>query len=130
MLAIAEVKWGVYKAVDELFGHIANGRHRETIACFTEDPDVALLGSEAGEAAVGPIALRKFFADLYARPYRIIFTLSERTVSAAGNVAWFTGTGDYRLDPGGEASPYRLTGVLERRRERWLWQLWSGSEPR
>lgn len=130
MLANAEVKWAVYKAVDALLDHIANGRHAESLACFTGDPDIALIGSDVGEVVVGPAALRAFFADLYARPYRIVFTLPERAVSAAGNVAWFTGDGTFRLSTGGEPSVYRLTGVLERRRDRWLWQLFSGSEPR
>ena len=89
-----------------------------------------LIGSEPGELAVGPKALRTFFADLYAKPYRVLFSLPERRVSAAGNVAWITGEGTYVLSTGGEPAPYRLTGVLERRRDRWLWQLFSGSEPR
>lgn len=130
MLANAEVKWAVYNAVDALLDNIANGRFAESLACFTDDPDIALLGSEVGEVVVGPAALRAFFADLYARPYRIMFRLPERTVSAAGNVAWFTGDGTYRLSTGGDPSVYRLAGVLERRRERWLWQLFTGSEPR
>ena len=130
MIANAEVKWAVLKAVDGLLDHIANGRHHESLACFTDDPDVALIGSEVGEVVIGPEALRAFFADLYARPYRVIFTLPERQVSAAGTVAWFTGEGTFRLSTDGEAMPYRLTGVLERRRDRWLWQLFIGSEPR
>jgi len=130
MIANAEVKWSVLQAVDGLLDHIGNGRHRESLACFTDDPDVALIGSEVGEVVVGPEALRAFFADLYTRPYRVLFTLPDRQISVAGNVAWFTGEGTFRLSTGGDATPYRLTGVLERRRDRWLWQLFSGSEPR
>jgi ketosteroid isomerase-like protein len=130
VLARAEVKWAVYKAIDDLLAHIADGRHAESVAAFSEDSDAAIYGSETGEAFVGPRAIRSFFADLYARPYRVIFTLPERTVSASGTVAWFTGEGTYRLSTGGDEMPYRLSGVLERRRERWLWQLFSGSEPR
>ncbi len=129
MLAMAETKWAVFQAVDALLDHIANGRHRESLACFTGDPDAALLGSEADEAAVGPEALRAFFANLYAQPYRVLFTLPERRISAAGNVVWFSGEGTYRLTTSEEEKPYRLIGVLERRDGRWLWQLFSGSEP-
>jgi ketosteroid isomerase-like protein len=130
VLANAETKWAVLKAVDALLGHFANGRHAESVAAFTDDADVTLIGSEAGEVVVGPQALRQFFADLYAEPHRILFTLPERTISASGNVAWFTGEGTFRLSTeDGEGKPYRLTGVLERRGERWLWQLFCGSEP-
>ena len=128
MLAIAETRWAAFSALDALIDHIANGRQRETLACFTGDPDCALLGS-GGEAAIGPAALTAFFADLYARPYRLLLALPERRISAAGNVLWFSGEGTYRLSSGGEAHPYRLTGVLERRGGQWLWQLFSGSEP-
>ncbi len=129
MLAPAETKWAVFAAIDRLIDCFANGKHRESIAAFTGDPDCALWGSEQGEVAVGPDALRKFFADLYAKPYRVMFTLDDRRVSAVGNVAWFTGEGTYRLSTGGDEKPYRLVGVLERRDGSWLWQIFSGSEP-
>ncbi len=130
MRAKAEAKWGVLKAVDALLDAIANGQHRDSVAAFTGDEDAMLIGSEPGEIAIGPEALRTFFAELYAKPYRVIFTLPERRVSAMGNVAWLTGEGTYRMSTGGEEKPYRLTAVLERRQDRWLWQLFSGSEPK
>lgn len=130
MLANAETKWAVFKAADALLSAIADGRHADTLACFTDDPDVALFGADAGEVVKGPDALRAFFADLYARPYRLLFTLDDRLVSSAGPVAWLTGAGAYSLSTGeGEPVPFRLTGVLERRRDQWLWQLFSASEP-
>jgi hypothetical protein len=130
MHAPAEAKWAVYRAIDTLLEAIANGRHQQSLACFTDDADVALLGSEEGEQVIGPLALREFFANLYAQPYRILFTLPERRVSLAGNVAWFAGEGTYRLSSEDTEHPYRLVGVLERRRDVWLWQLFSGSEPK
>ncbi len=130
MLAKAEAKWGVLKAVDGLLDAIANGRLQDSLDAFTGDEDAMLIGSEPGEIAIGPEALRAFFAELYARPDRVIFTLPERRVSAIGTVAWLTGEGTYRMSGGGEDMPYRLTVVLERRREQWLVQLFSGSEPK
>jgi hypothetical protein len=116
MHANAETRWAILSAVDTLLDHIANGRHRETLACFTGDPDCTLLGSEEGEQAIGPEALRLFFANLYARPYRVLLALPERRISALGSVAWIAGEGTYRLSEGDDGPhPYRLTGVLERR---------------
>jgi len=129
MRAKAEARWGVLRAVDALLDHIANGRHRESVAAFSGDEDAMLIGPEPGEVAIGPAALSTFFAELYARPDRLIFTLPERRVSAMGTVAWLTGEGTYRLSTGGEERPFRLTAVLERRREVWLIQLFSASEP-
>jgi len=38
MHPIAETRWAVLIAIDALIDHIANGRQRETLACFTGDP--------------------------------------------------------------------------------------------
>jgi ketosteroid isomerase-like protein len=130
MRAMAEVKWAVYKAADVLFDHIANGRLTPSVDCFTDDADVAMIGSEDGEVAIGPAAIRALFEALYKQPFRVIFSFPERRVSAHGNIAWFTAEGTFRLSTEDEERPYRLTGVLERRRDVWLWQLFSGSEPR
>ncbi len=130
MRANAEVKWAVYKAIDALFDHIANGRKRETLACFTGDDDAALIGSDAGEEAVGPKALDAFFEELYAQPYRVLLNLPDRRVSVAGQRRVVHGRGHLRAFLRRRPQPYRLTGVLERRRDVWLWQLFSGSEPR
>ncbi len=129
MRAKAEAKWGVLKAVDGLLEAIADGRHRDSVAAFSGDEDAMLIGPEPGEVAIGPEALSAFFAQLCAGPERVIFTLEDRRVSAMGNVAWLTGEGSYRLSTGGEEKPFRLTAVLERRRDVWLIQLFSASEP-
>ena len=129
MQANAETKWAVLKAVDTFFDHVANGRLRESLACFTEDVDIALIGCEHGELSIGAEAIRAHLAAIYARPYRVLFRFTERRVSALGSVAWFTGEGLYRHSTDDEERPYRLTAVLERRGDRWLWQLFSGSEP-
>ena len=129
MHAMAEVKWAVYKAADELFDHIANGRLKASLACFTDDPDVALIGSEETDVAIGKAAIRANLYALYAKPFRVTFSFPERRVSALGNIAWFTAEGTYRFSTEDEEHPYRLTGILERRDDQWLWQLFSGSEP-
>jgi ketosteroid isomerase-like protein len=130
MLANAETRWSVLAALDTLLGHIANGRLSETMACFTADADVTLLGSDLEDRCLGPEAIRAHFAALYAQPFRVLFDFPERRVSAHGHIAWLAAEGSYRLSNGDGEGPYRLAGVLERRQDRWLWQLFSGSEPR
>jgi hypothetical protein len=129
MLANAETKWAVLSVFNALIDHIANGRVAETAAAFTDDADVALFGSEVSDRAIGPAEVRAHFVAIYARPYRILFDLAPSKVSAHGNVAWLTADGTYRLSTGDERKPYRLTAVFERRQGKWLWQLFSGSEP-
>ena len=129
MLANAETKWAVLKSFNALVEHIANGRLNETLACFTEDADVSLFGSELSDTSLGASAIRQHMAEVYARPYRVLFDLQPGKVSSHGNVAWLTADGTLRLSTEDERRPYRLTGVFERRTDRWLWQLFSGSEP-
>lgn len=130
MLANAETKWAVLKSFSALIDHIANGRLRQTMACFTEDADVALFGSELSDTSLGTEAIREHMAEIYARPYRVLFDLQPGKVSAHGNVAWLTAEGTLRLSTDDERRPYRLTAIMERRGPHWLWQRFEGSEPR
>ena len=129
MLANAETKWAVLKVFGELIDHVANGRLNETMACFTDDADVSLYGSEEADTSLGAASIREHMAMLYARPYRILFDLQPGKVSAHGNVAWLTADGAVRRSTDDERRLYRLTAVFERRRGKWLWQVFSGSEP-
>jgi SnoaL-like domain len=130
VLANAETKWAVLKAFNALIDHIANGRLKETMACFTEDADVALFGSELSDTSLGAEAIREHMTEIYARPYRVLFDLQPGKVSAHGHVAWVTAEGTLRLSTEDERRPYRLTAIMERRGDRWLWQRFEGSEPR
>jgi hypothetical protein len=60
----------------------------------------------------------------------VLFDLQPGKVSAHGNVAWLTADGTFRLSTDDQRQPYRLTAIFERRADRWLWQVFSGSEPR
>ncbi|MEJ0013076.1 MAG: nuclear transport factor 2 family protein [Bauldia sp.] len=130
MLANAETKWAVLKAFNALIDHIANGRLNETMACFSDHADVAFFGSEVGETAIGPEAVRTQFTAIYAQPFRVLFDLQPGKVSTQSNVAWLTADGTYRLSTDGERQPYRLTALMVRKEHHWLWQVFSGSEPR
>ena len=129
MRATAEVKWAVYKVFDAFFDAIANGRIDEAMACWSDDPDAALYGSEISDVALGPAAIRSHLAEYLALPDRLRFTFPERLVLASGNVAWLTADGTVRTEPDGAEHPYRITAIFARRRDQWLWQLFSGSVP-
>jgi len=130
MLANAETKWAVLAQFKALIDHIANGRLNETMACFGDDADVAMFGSEASDTAIGRDAIRTHFADIFARPYRILFDLEPGKISAHGAVAWLTAEGTFRLSTGDERHPYRLTAIFQRRGASWVLHTFSGSEPR
>jgi uncharacterized protein (TIGR02246 family) len=95
--------------------------------------DPALFaGSSASEKAVGRDAIAALFKALFAQPIRIAFAWDQVRIDQAGDIAWLFAEGFAVVTPDqGEVqrSPYRLSGVLERRRGDWLWRQWAGSEP-
>ena len=119
----------VFAALDDFFENLANRRLEETVAAFAPDADVALYGSEVSEIVIGPDALRRFFHHLYERVGGPRFAFRQRRLSSSGSVAWFVADAEVALGAH-VASPYRLSGVLEKRGGRWLWLLFNGSEPR
>jgi ketosteroid isomerase-like protein len=101
------------------------------LGLFVSDPDVTLVGSEAGEIAVGPGELRAFFQRILARAGTFRFEWRTCRVSAEGDAAWFfaDAIAHYSGPEGVASAPYRTTGVLTRRGDRWLFAQYHGSEP-
>jgi len=98
---------------------------------FVPDEDVLLVGSEADEVAAGRDELAAFFARIFARDITFSWEWDRIEVSKAGDIAWFFTEGRVILTTakGQRKSPYRISGVLERHGERWLWRQYHGSEP-
>ena len=123
----AETAHAVQAGIDALFEALKTNQLDAALACFIPDSDAALLGSEHGEIAVGPQAIRLFLSPLLERPGPR-FEMSEPVaLSTSGDTAWFAG--DAIVEVAGRRAPYRLAGVRVRRADRWLWALFSGSEP-
>ena len=96
------------------------------------DPSSALLiGSEDGEVASTRAEMRMLLASVYALPVRVGWEWEEVIADTSGDVAWVYAEGRVAMtgDSGVEHKPYRMSGVLLRRNERWLWRLFHGSEP-
>jgi ketosteroid isomerase-like protein len=119
----------VFAALDDFFENLANRRLEETLTAFAPDADVALYGSEVSEIAIGPDALRRFFRRIFEELGGPRFAFRQRRLSSSASVAWFVADAEVVLGAH-VASPYRLSGVLEKRDGRWLWLLFNGSEPR
>ena len=123
----AETARAVKVGIDALFEALKTNQLDAAHACFIPDADAVLLGSEDGEIAIGPQAIRLFLSSLLERPGPR-FEMSEPVaLSASGDTAWFAG--DAMVEVAEMRIPYRLAGVLVRRDHRWLWALFSGSEP-
>ena len=96
------------------------------------DPSSALLiGSEDGEVASSRDQIISLLTRVYALPVRIGWEWDEVIADESGDVAWVYAEGRLAMtgDSGVERRPYRMTGVLKRSSDRWLWRLFHGSEP-
>lgn len=130
MWADADDEKAIFAVVDRFLKAVAEKKLEEVLAAFSGDPDCALIGSEAGEAALGPAALRSFFVGMFARPATFLVAWRSRRASINGDTAWFSAEVDARMSTSDRSGSYRMTGILVRRQGRWLWQLYHGAEPR
>ena len=127
----AKTESEVLATLDEFSGAFARRTQERVMALFATDADIVFIGSEAGETAIGPNALEIRLKAIFSRPESYSWEWKWRSVSAAESVAWVTADAVVRAK-GGErdlALPYRLTVVMEKRHDRWLWMQYHGSEP-
>ena len=104
-------------------------RLARTLVCISSEEEPAVLGSEAGEAAVGRNGVESFFRRIYARPQPFRFDFPSRSWSVHGEVAWLTADGSVLEPAATEGKAYRLTAVFVVEDGAWKLALWSGSEP-
>jgi ketosteroid isomerase-like protein len=93
--------------------------------------DVLLVGSDDGEIARGQSEIRHFFTRMFARDSTFSWEGAWIDATRAGDLVWFFADGEMTVEgPQGQANgPYRISGVLERIGDRWLWRQYHGSEP-
>ena len=98
---------------------------------FADDSDVFLLGSEASEKALGPSQLKSFFEGLLSQPVVYVFEWKSYSISNSGSVGWAAIDALIHMKGGGRdaKAPYRITVVLEKRKDRWFLMQFHGSEP-
>lgn len=97
------------------------------------DAAFVFIGSGDGEEAIGGDAIKPMFAALAPLLDGLDFSLSWDSVNVdvLGAVALLVAWGSATLisTTRNEQLRYRLTGVLVRSDDRWLWRLYHGSEP-
>jgi ketosteroid isomerase-like protein len=126
--ADAATREEILLALGEFRIAIAERRLEGALALFAPDADTVVVGSSLGEVARGPLEIREFLEQLFSQPDTITWEWDYVSVSSSGDVAWLFLEGAVILGARG-ARPYRISGVLERRADRWLWTLFHGSEP-
>jgi ketosteroid isomerase-like protein len=130
MLSEADMRSAV-RAVLKRFFHLVSTRDMRMRAEFAPGDDVLLVGSDAGEIATGPQEIEAFFTRIFARASTFSWKARCIEVSQAGDIAWFFAEGLMIVESaeGQEKAPYRISGVLERIGDQWLWRQYHGSNP-
>ena len=115
----------------ERFNELVSTKNPQVLEEFATADEVLLIGSDLGEIATGSQELASFFRRIFARDATFSWEWARINVSYTDNLAWFFAEGRVVLSAAKEQrkSPYRITGVLERQGERWLWRQYHGSEP-
>lgn len=115
----------------ERFNELVSTKNLQVLDEFATCNEALLIGSELGEIATGSQELASFFTRIFARDATFSWEWDRIDVSWTDNLAWFFADGRVVLSTVKEQrkSPYRITGVLERQGERWLWRQYHGSEP-
>jgi hypothetical protein len=120
-------------AVDALGEAFAAADTPRVLARFVPDDDVAYVGSEPGEVAVGRAALVGLLAGLFARDERYGWEAALVRVLPYAAGAFVVAEAALTVTPYGrpgdvEVVGYRLTGTLEPVGATWCWRTVQGAE--
>jgi ketosteroid isomerase-like protein len=121
-------------AVRELSDAFAARDLPAALACFAPGDDVGYAGSERAETATGRAALTALLTGVFARDEAYSWRATSVTVHEFGASAYAyvfaEADGSVRTDAGGtDAFAYRVSGLVERVGDRWLWRHCHGCEP-
>lgn len=123
---------GPAAAVRELSDAFAARDLGAALACFAPGDDVGYAGSEQAETATGRAALTALLTDVLGRDEAYSWAATSVTVHEQGTAAYVfaEADGSVRTDAGAtDAFAYRVSGLVERVGDRWLWRHCHGCEP-
>ena len=103
----------------------------ELLSLFAPDADVVLLGTGTDERRVGQAEIQTQAERDWAQSQGANFHWTWHSVSAAGSIAWLAAEGIFETKVGGHDTklPIRLTSVLEKRGDKWLFVQSHASVP-
>ena len=132
MKADARTEAAVMDVLDKLSDACARRNLEEVVGLFAPDADdIVVVASEADQRWSGVKEVKAFFERLFSRPLAYSFSWDWYWVWSAGSVSWVMTEGAEHLRGEHQEArfPYRMSAVLERRREEWKRVLLHGSEP-
>ena len=117
--------------LDEFERSVSKQDLNAALATFSIRPDVLLIGSEEGEVASGPEALRSFLGLVLNSGSRITWEWSTRHGAILGEAGYVFAEGEVVITSPTATSrqPYRMTSVLIREGAEWRLLCFHGAEP-
>lgn len=103
----------------------------ELLSLYAPEADVVLIGTGPDERRVGRSEIKAQAERDWAQSDGSSFQWEWHSVSAAGSVAWLAAEGLVQVKVGGQniSLPIRLTSVLEKRGNKWLFVQSHASVP-
>jgi ketosteroid isomerase-like protein len=122
MKADAQTEAAVRDVLNRMADAYTKRDMRALLALMAPDPDNVMYGTQADEKRVGPAEIQVQAERDWSQTEAGSFELGWTSVSAAGNVAWVAADMTFKATVDGQelAFPGRLTAVLEKRGDRWL----------
>ena len=101
------------------------------LSVFASDADVVVFGTGHDERRVGQSEIRAQVERDWEQSNACSFQWKWHSVSAAGPVAWLAAEGAIEAEVGEDHAtlPIRLTGILEKRADEWLFVQFHTSVP-
>ncbi|MDQ1446864.1 MAG: hypothetical protein QOI20_3328 [Acidimicrobiaceae bacterium] len=122
----------VIGAITALSDAFRNRDLQAALACFADDPAATYAGSERGEVAVGPEALRELFGSIFERDEAYSWAIEQLWSSDRGDLQIVVAelTGMVHSSSGDTSTfPYRLSGVVRIEGHATWWLMCHGAEP-
>ena len=116
------------KAIDDSLERMAEAMAQKNITAFmklfAEDPNMMTIGMEDGSISIGTHNLKKRMEETFKEAESISLKYGWTGISTSGAVAWVGSHVTYNIKKKGKEAvslSTRLSGVLEKQGEKWLW---------
>ena len=122
MKAEPEVESEVMDGVKQCFAAFARKDLDAFMAHFAPDPDVVVIGTGGDERGVGLAEIKAIFERAFSQFDEASFDFGWHSVSVAGPLVLLATDVAFHVKAGGRevSRQIRLTGVMEKRGDRWV----------
>ena len=122
MKADVKTEKDVMNAVKQCFAAFARRDIDAMLAFFAPDPDVVVVGTGSDERGIGLKEIRAIFERAFSQFDEASFKFGWHSVSVRGPLAWLAADVGLHVKASDReiSRQIRLTGVMEKRGDKWL----------